>query len=70
MVMLEILLSVCLHTDATRCKEDKIPVMAETSTPFECMRFGAYEIVKWTEHHPRWQVAKWTCVQAGRSANT
>lgn len=67
--MIEIVLSVCLHADATRCKEDKISVLTETATPYECMRYGTYEIVKWSEYHPRWRVAKWTCVEAGRVAN-
>lgn len=35
--------------------------MAESVTPWACMRYGQPEIAKWIETHPNWSVAKWRC---------
>lgn len=67
--MFEIILSICLAADSSRCRDEHLTVLAENVTPFQCMFSGQVEIVKWTEAHPKWNVHRWSCVPAGRVAN-
>ncbi len=67
--MIEIVLSVCLLAEPGRCRDEHVTVLAENSTPFQCMRYGQLETVKWSEAHPKWTVQRWTCRPAGQVAN-
>ena len=67
--MIEIVLSVCLLAEPGRCRDEHVTVLAENSTPFQCMRYGQLEAVKWSEAHPKWSVQRWTCRPAGQVAN-
>ncbi len=66
--MIEIVLSVCSIVQGATCKDVRLTYMAEAVTPFECMMYGQAEIAKWSEGHPNWRVAKWTCGQARQVA--
>lgn len=67
--MIEIVLSVCLLAEPNRCKQEHVTAISESLTPFECLRFGQLETVKWAEAHPKWSVRRWSCQPAGRFAN-
>lgn len=66
--MFELIVSVCLLEDHSRCKEVSLSIMAENATPKQCMMMSPAEISKWTEGHPKWFAKKWTCVPAGKFA--
>lgn len=61
--MIEIVLSVCSIVQGATCKDVRLTYMAESVTPFECMRYGQTEIAKWAEGHPNWKVHRWSCGQ-------
>ena len=66
--MLELLVSVCLIDDPTRCKDVSLVYMAEGVTQMQCMMMSPAEIAKWSEGHPRWVAKRWTCRPAGQVA--
>lgn len=61
--MIEIVLSVCMLADPSRCKDVHLSYMAEGQgvTPHQCMLYGQSEIAKWSEGNPNWRLQKWTC---------
>jgi len=66
--MLELVISVCLVNDPSRCKEVRLNFAEENVTPQQCMMGSQLEIAKWIEFHPDWQVSKWSCARAGQMA--
>jgi len=66
--MLELIVSVCLLEDHSRCKDVSLTYMAESTTPMQCMMMSPGEIAKWSESHPKWFAKKWSCRPAGRYA--
>lgn len=67
--MLELVISVCLFEDPTRCKDVSLSYMAEGASQRQCMMMSPVEISKWNEANPKWFAKKWTCRPAGRFAN-
>jgi hypothetical protein len=63
--MIELVMSVCMISEPTRCKDVRLNFAEQSVTPHECMFNGQIEIAKWSETHPDWQVAKWGCARAG-----
>jgi hypothetical protein len=68
MVMIELVVSVCLVADISRCKDVSLTYSAEELTPYQCMMGSPAEIAKWTEAHPNWVAKRWTCRPAGQIA--
>jgi hypothetical protein len=66
--MLELIVSVCLVDNPTRCKDVSLVYLAESVTPMQCMMQSQAEIAKWTEGHPNWVAKRWSCRPAGRYA--
>ena len=63
--MIELVVSVCMIADPSRCKDVRLNFVEQNVTPHECLFNGQIEIAKWSESHPGWQVAKWGCARAG-----
>lgn len=63
--MLELLVSVCLLSDPTRCKDVSLVYSDENLTPMQCLMGAQPEIAKWIEAHPQWALRRWTCQRAG-----
>lgn len=66
--MIEIAAAVCLLAEPQKCKDIALTYDAETITSFGCLFYGQTELAKWTEDHPAWRIAKWTCRPAGEVA--
>jgi hypothetical protein len=66
--MIELVVSVCLIDNPTKCKDVSLVYMAESVTPMQCMMMSPPEIAKWTEGHPNWFAKRWTCRPAGQVA--
>lgn len=66
--MLELLVTVCMIDDASRCKDVSLVYLAEAVTPHQCMMRSQMEIAKWTEGHPNWVAKRWSCRPAGQVA--
>lgn len=66
--MLELVISVCLLEDHSRCKDVSLTYMAESMTPMQCMMASQPEISKWAAGNPKWFAKKWSCRPAGRVA--
>ncbi|MDX2307322.1 MAG: hypothetical protein NW216_03690 [Hyphomicrobium sp.] len=66
--MLELLVSVCLVNEPSRCREVSLAYAEEGLTPMQCMMGAQAEIAKWIEIHPEYALKRWTCQRAGRFA--
>ena len=66
--MLELLVSICLASEPSQCKEVSLVYAADSATPFQCMMGAPSEIAKWADEHPKWLVKRWTCQTAGLTA--
>jgi hypothetical protein len=62
--MIEVVFSVCLLAEPSRCHEERLSFMAESVTPQQCMMYGQSEMAKWMEGHPGFSVQKWGCGRA------
>jgi len=67
--MIEVVALVCSMQAPLRCKDVKLSFAAETFTPQQCMLYGQFELAKWTNEHPGWEVKHgFKCGVAGRFA--
>jgi hypothetical protein len=60
-----ILLSICLLSEPTRCREDRIDLSFEARSPAVCLRNSQSALAKWQAEHPEWQVNRWRCAVRG-----
>jgi hypothetical protein len=66
--MIELIVSVCLIDDPSRCKEVSLTYSADDMTPMRCLMMSPSEIAKWSEGHPKWVAKRWSCRPAGQLA--
>lgn len=66
--MIELVMSICLIAEPTKCKDVRLSFAEQNLTPHSCVMNGQIEIAKWIDTHPDWQVAKWGCTRAGQFA--
>lgn len=69
--MLELILTVCLNGEMSSCKVVRLPFVDEGQlvTPYSCTMAAMPQIAQWSEQHPKWYVARWTCGIAGKDAD-
>ena len=63
--MIELIVSVCMISDPSHCKDVRLNFVEQNVSARECMFNGQFEIAKWSDTHPDWQVARWSCGRAG-----
>lgn len=56
-----ILMSVCLLSEPATCREERIDLSYEATSPVVCLRNAQSALAAWQETHPAWHVAKWRC---------
>lgn len=61
--MLAIVISVCLVSDPTICRNERIPLNVNVS-PNRCAMGAQPYVAKWTGEHPDWRVVRWRCSSA------
>lgn len=66
--MIEIAAAVCLVADPQKCKDISLTYEPQAISTFGCLMYGQSELAKWTEEHPEWRIARWSCGEAGRVA--
>jgi len=64
--MIELVVSVCLADDPTRCKD--VSLIFDEMSAAQCMMMSPVQIAKWSESHPKWVAKRWTCRPAGSIA--
>ena len=67
--MIEIAAAVCMLSAPGHCKDVTLSFEAESISTFACVTYGQMELVKWTNDHPGWRIARYTCRPAGQVAN-
>ena len=63
--MIAIIISACLMSDPSVCRDETVPLSAEVS-PTRCIMAAPPHVAQWSEEHPGWQVVRWRCGPSGR----
>jgi hypothetical protein len=63
--MLVLVLSTCLFSDPSVCRDHRIPLSSGISAT-ECMMRSPPHIAQWSEEHPQWRIVRWQCRAAGQ----
>ena len=63
--MIAIIISACMLSDPSVCKDYKIQLDIEVE-PGKCALYAPPYFVPWADEHPGWQIKKWRCA-AGNS---
>jgi len=58
--MIAIVLSACLISDPSVCRDHKIPLASGPSAA-RCMMTAPPHIAEWSEKHPQWRIVRWQC---------
>ena len=66
--MIELVVTVCLMTDPSRCRDVSLVYAGEDVSPMQCLMQSPAEIAKWSEGHPNWYAKRWSCRPAGKIA--
>jgi hypothetical protein len=66
--MIELLFVTCLVASPDACQERSILYQQDVSL-MGCMMIAQPELAKWAEAHPKDQIARWSCRQAGAGAD-
>lgn len=67
--MIEIAAAVCMLASPERCKDVTLSFEAESVSAYACMSYGQMELAQWSNDHPAWRIARYTCRPAGQVAN-
>jgi hypothetical protein len=63
--MVELLVSVCLLSDPSRCKDVSLVFAEEGMSHMQCMMGAQPHIARWIDNNPQWALKRWTCQRAG-----
>jgi hypothetical protein len=58
--MIAIILSTCLLSDPSVCREETIPLANEVSA-VRCVMTAPPHVAQWSTEHPEWRVVRWRC---------
>lgn len=61
--MTEMLISVCLSATGAECHEFSLLFDGAEMSLLTCMMRGQTIVADWQQHHPGWQVKRWSCRQ-------
>lgn len=64
--MLAIILSACLTSDPSICKDYKISVNPDLDVT-TCMMDAPPHFAHWADEHPGWQIKRWRCTTANEN---
>lgn len=61
-----VILSICLLSSPTTCKEARVQQSVEERPPVSCIVEGQSTVAVWQQEHPLWEIRKWKCVPRSR----
>lgn len=61
-----VILSVCLLSAPTTCKDERIQQAANPGAPLACLVEGQSIVAQWGTAHPLWHISRWKCVPRDR----
>lgn len=59
--MIELAFATCFIESPFNCRSRVLTFEVERVSLFQCMAYGQMELAKWSQDHPKWRIAKWTC---------
>lgn len=62
--MIELVFVACLLAAPDRCEEKALQFNDLTHTA--CVTGAQPQLARWSESHPKWTIARWTCRTPGR----
>lgn len=60
MELIDLVLSVCLLSDPSNCKEEHL-YFESRGTLTQCMMLSSPYVADWAGNHPDWKVKSWKC---------
>jgi hypothetical protein len=66
--MIELLLAVCLIDEPSACKDVSLTFDPESVSLLQCVMGAQPQLAEWSEAHPKWRIAHWSCGIAGKLA--
>ena len=60
-MMIELLIAACISSGTPECRDFSLLFDAHDVSLMACAVHGQHEIARWSESHPKWIVARWTC---------
>ena len=64
-----ILLSVCLLSQPSACREERLSFSFEEANAFACMIRSQEKIAEWQQSHQDYRVNRWRCVARAKVSN-
>ena len=61
-----VILSVCLLSDPTSCRTERVQQSVDERPPVACIVEGQSTVAIWQQQHPAWHVDKRKCVPRSR----
>jgi hypothetical protein len=61
-----VILTVCMITLPSVCREARVEQSVEERPPISCIVEGQSTVAIWQQEHPAWHVDKWKCVPRSR----
>jgi hypothetical protein len=65
---MEIVLVVCLLADPSKCKEQRLEGVVETSDPGRCAVASVPYMAEWMNGHPAYKLVSWRCAKEGEQS--
>ena len=59
--MIELVIAACISSATPECRDFSLLFDADEVSVMSCALHGQREIARWSESHPTWTVARWTC---------
>jgi hypothetical protein len=65
-VLYEVLITACLIASPGSCMQFDVPVKTYPSIK-SCAKHGQFDVLRWLDRKPEWQIDKWTCTGSGET---
>ena len=63
--MIELVMTLCLAAQPTKCRDEAMTIADESVTPLQCLMGAPPVIAQYMERRPRWVCRRWRCRPAG-----
>lgn len=60
-----IVMSICMLATPALCREERLNLSYEDSSPMACMLQSQPAMAQWSASHPDWRIDRWKCVARG-----
>ena len=59
--MIELVVTACLLTAPTECRDHRLMIAPEGMTQSQCYSMSIPQLAQWKSTHERWRIKSWRC---------